>query len=100
MLRIYFVCRPVGSGNRRWPLRHRWGRQKQLYATVRPDRSQNGYHIDLSANIPLEMEGDKPGAYDMCLDHREKIEHHAKPCIFISAELRENKLAGQTLLFA
>ena len=36
-----------------------------LYATVRPDGSQNGYHVDLSANIPLEMEGDKPGAYDM-----------------------------------
>ena len=46
-----------------------------LYATVRPDGSQNGYHVDLSANIPLEMEGDKPGAYDMvfgssgCLPH-------------------------------
>ena len=36
-----------------------------LYATIRPDGSQNGYHIDLSANVPLEMEGDKPGAYDM-----------------------------------
>jgi len=29
------------------------------------DGSRNGYHVDLTANIPLEMEGDKPGAYDM-----------------------------------
>jgi hypothetical protein len=36
-----------------------------LYATIRPDSSRDGYHFDLSANIPLEMEGDKPGAYDM-----------------------------------
>jgi hypothetical protein len=36
-----------------------------LYATIRPDTSLDGYHFDLSANIPLEMEGDKPGAYDM-----------------------------------
>ena len=28
-------------------------------------KSRDGYHINLSANIPLEMEGDKPGAYDM-----------------------------------
>jgi hypothetical protein len=35
------------------------------YATIRLDRSHDGYHVDLSANIPLEMEGDKPGAYDM-----------------------------------
>ena len=36
-----------------------------LQATIHPDGSLNGYHIDLSANIPLEMEGDKPGAYDI-----------------------------------
>jgi len=36
-----------------------------LRATIRPDGSRNGYHVDLTANIPLEMEGDKPGAYDM-----------------------------------
>ena len=36
-----------------------------LHATILPDGSQNGYHIDLTANIPLEMEGNKPGAYDM-----------------------------------
>jgi len=36
-----------------------------LYATILPDGSRTGYHINLSANIPLEMEGDKPGAYDM-----------------------------------
>jgi DNA invertase Pin-like site-specific DNA recombinase len=36
-----------------------------LQATILPDGSRTGYHINLSANIPLEMEGDKPGAYDM-----------------------------------
>jgi hypothetical protein len=33
--------------------------------TIHPDSSRDGYHFDLAANIPLEMEGDKPGAYDM-----------------------------------
>ena len=36
-----------------------------LHATIQPDKSTDGYHLDLSANIPLEMEGNKPGAYDM-----------------------------------
>jgi hypothetical protein len=36
-----------------------------LYVTIHPNSSQAGYHFDLSANIPLEMEGAKPGAYDM-----------------------------------
>jgi hypothetical protein len=35
------------------------------HVTIHPDRSQNGYHFDLTANIPLETEGAKPGAYDM-----------------------------------
>jgi hypothetical protein len=43
----------------------RFAEMFDLQATIRPDGSQNGYHVDLSANIPLEMEGDKPGAYDM-----------------------------------
>ncbi|MFC2016184.1 hypothetical protein ACFLUF_00530 [Chloroflexota bacterium] len=36
-----------------------------LHATIHPDGSINGYHCDLAANIPLEMEGHDPGAYDM-----------------------------------
>ena len=36
-----------------------------LHAVIRPDGSLNGYHIDLSANIPLEIEGHNPSAYDM-----------------------------------
>ena len=36
-----------------------------LQATILPDGSRTGYHINLSANIPLEMEGDMPGVYDM-----------------------------------
>ena len=36
-----------------------------LYATIRPDSSRDGYHCDLISNIPLEMEGDKPCGYDM-----------------------------------
>ena len=36
-----------------------------LYVTIHPGSSRDGYHFDLSANIPLEMEGAKPGAYEM-----------------------------------
>jgi hypothetical protein len=43
----------------------RFAEKFDLHATIRPDESRNGYHVDLTANIPLEMEGDKPGAYQM-----------------------------------
>jgi len=46
-------------------VRARFAELFDLYATIRPDSSRGGYHFDLVANIPLEMEGDKPGAYDM-----------------------------------
>jgi len=46
-------------------VRARFAEVFDLHATIRPDGSRNGYHVDLSANIPLEMEGAKPGAYDM-----------------------------------
>jgi hypothetical protein len=46
-------------------VRARFAELFELYATIRPDSSPNGYHFDLTANIPLEMEGDKLGAYDM-----------------------------------
>ena len=46
-------------------VRARFAELFDLYATVHPDSCQDGYHVDLSANIPLEMEGDKPSAYDM-----------------------------------
>ncbi len=36
-----------------------------LHATIHPDGSLNDYHCNLTANIPLEMEGHDPGAYDM-----------------------------------
>jgi hypothetical protein len=36
-----------------------------LHATMRPDGSRNGCHVDLTANIPLEMEDDRPDAYEM-----------------------------------
>jgi len=36
-----------------------------LHANKHPDGSRNGYHVDLTVNIPLKMEGDKPGDYDM-----------------------------------
>jgi hypothetical protein len=36
-----------------------------LQVTIHPDESLDGYHLNLSANIPLEMEGDRPGGYDM-----------------------------------
>ena len=71
-----------------------------LYATIRPDGSQDGYHVDLSANIPLEMEGGKPGAYEMVFGSSGRTEHHRKLNVLISAEIREHKLAYQTLLLA
>jgi hypothetical protein len=46
-------------------VRARFAELFDLYAIVRPDSSRDGYQFDLLANIPLEMEGDKPGAYDM-----------------------------------
>jgi hypothetical protein len=46
-------------------VRARFAELFELYATIRPDESLDGYYFDLTANIPLEMEGDKPGAYDM-----------------------------------
>ncbi len=46
-------------------VRARYAEIFDLHATIRPDGPPNGYHVDLTANIPLEMEGDKPGAYDM-----------------------------------
>lgn len=38
----------------------RYAEMFDLHAIIQPDRSK-GYHIDLEANIPLEMEGNKPG---------------------------------------
>ena len=46
-------------------VRAKFAEMFDLHATILPDGSQNGYHVDLTANIPLEMEGNKPGAYDM-----------------------------------
>jgi len=43
----------------------RFAEMFDLYATIHPDKSLDGYHIDLSANIPLEMDGDKPRGYDI-----------------------------------
>ena len=46
-------------------VRARFAELFDLHATIHPDGSRDGYHFDLAANIPLEIEGDKPGAYDM-----------------------------------
>ena len=46
-------------------VRARFAEVFDLHAIIRPDGAPDGYHVDLTANIPLEMEGDKPGAYDM-----------------------------------
>ena len=46
-------------------IRTRFAETFDLHAIIRPDGHPDGYHIDLTANIPLEMEGNKPGAYDM-----------------------------------
>jgi hypothetical protein len=39
----------------------RFAEMFDLNATI----SRNGYHVALTANIPLEMKDDKPGAYQM-----------------------------------
>jgi DNA invertase Pin-like site-specific DNA recombinase len=57
-------------------VRARFAEMFDLYATIRPDGSKDGYHIDLSANIPLEMEGDKPGAYDMVFGSSRPLSRH------------------------
>jgi DNA invertase Pin-like site-specific DNA recombinase len=57
-------------------VRARFAEMFDLYATIRPDGSKDGYHIDLSANIPLEMEGDKPGAYDMVFGSSGPLSRH------------------------
>ncbi len=46
-------------------VRARFAEMFDLHVTIHPNKSQGGYHFDLSANIPLEMEGHRPGAYDM-----------------------------------
>ena len=43
-------------------VRARFAERFDLIATVRPDKTGRGYHVDLSANIPLEKDGI---AYDM-----------------------------------
>ena len=48
-------------------VRARFAEMFDLHATIHPDKSRDEYHLDLSANIPLEMEGDKPSGYDMVL---------------------------------
>jgi DNA invertase Pin-like site-specific DNA recombinase len=46
-------------------VRDKFAQLFDLYATIKPDSNKDGYHIDLSANIPLEMEGKSPSAYEM-----------------------------------
>ncbi|MDD5038830.1 MAG: hypothetical protein PHN78_05895, partial [Dehalococcoidales bacterium] len=36
-----------------------------LHAIIRPDGSLKDYHVDLAANVPLEIEGRNPSANDM-----------------------------------
>ncbi len=36
-----------------------------LYVTVRPMKSSKGYGFDITASIPLEMDGNTVNAYDM-----------------------------------
>jgi hypothetical protein len=64
-------------GNATDDVRARFADMFDLHATIRPDGSSNGYHVDLTANIPLEMEGDKPGAYDMVFGSSGCLPFHA-----------------------
>jgi hypothetical protein len=46
-------------------LRAKFAEFFDLYVTVHPESSSNGYHFNITANIPLEMEGDTVSAYHM-----------------------------------
>jgi len=46
-------------------VRARFAEMFDLHVTIHPNTSRHDYHFDLSANIPLEMEGDKPSGYDI-----------------------------------
>ncbi len=59
-------------------VRARFAEMFDLHAIIRPDGPPDGYHVDLTANIPLEMEGDKPGAYDMVFRSSVRILNHNK----------------------
>jgi hypothetical protein len=67
-------------------VRARFAELFDLYATIRPDSSRGGYHFDLVANIPLEIEGDKPGAYDMVFSPSGRT-------------FRENPLSNRIILY-
>ena len=43
----------------------RFAEMFDLQVNIHPNTSRHDYHFDLSANIPLEMEGDKPSGYDI-----------------------------------
>ncbi len=58
-------------------VRARFAEMFDLHAIIRPDGHPDGYHVDLTANIPLEMEGDKPGAYDMVFGSSGCLSTHA-----------------------
>ena len=45
-------------------VRARFAEMFDLHVTIHPNTSRDDYHFDLSANIPLEMEGAKPSGYD------------------------------------
>jgi len=63
----YWTC-DIASDSYNSPddVKARFAEMFDLQVTIHPDNtSQDGYHLNLSANIPLEMEGDKPSGYDM-----------------------------------
>ena len=46
-------------------LRAKFAELFDLYVTVHPKKSSEGYRFDITANIPLEMEGNTVNAYAM-----------------------------------
>ncbi|MFC1906430.1 hypothetical protein ACFLV9_01150 [Chloroflexota bacterium] len=59
-------------------VKSRFAEMFDLHAIIRPDGLPDGYHVDLTANIPLEMEGDKPGVYDMVFRSSARLFNHNK----------------------
>jgi len=46
-------------------LRTKFAELFDLYVTIHPEKSSKGYYFNITANIPLEIEGNTISAYDM-----------------------------------
>jgi len=69
-----------------------------LYVTIHPEKSSKGYRFGITANIPLEMDGNTVSAYDMVFNPSKRREHYAKLKLLISTETARLGIASKTIL--